>query len=127
MQNPHSPGAGTGQEAAAAPAASSAAAPLERQSKVRQEHDTPLGLSTMGTGCPGFWELCIPHVEECGGESVPQPLGRPLSSIWTTSEGDRLLVYLYALLQPPGDQEGTHAYKRAVCWEGLCVESPQHK
>lgn len=78
MQNPHSPGAGIGQEAAAAPAASSAAAPLERQSKVRREHDTPLGLSTMGTGCPGFWELYVPHVEECGGECTPTPAETPV-------------------------------------------------
>lgn len=114
MQNPHSPGAGIGQEAAAAPAASSAAAPLERQSKVRREHDTPLGLSTMGTGCPGFWELYVPHVEECGG-SGPQPLGRSLSSTWATSGGDRLLVYLYALLQPPGEL----FVGRASAWKAL--------
>lgn len=42
-----------------------------------------------------------------------------------TSGGDGLLVYLHTLLWPPCDREGTHAYKRAACWEGLCEESSQ--
>lgn len=40
-----------------------------------------------------------------------------------TSGRDGLLVYPHTLLRPPCDQEGTHAYKRAACWEGLCEES----
>lgn len=61
VQNPHSPGAGIGQE--------TAAAPLQRRSCIRQEHDTP-------QGCP-VWELWVIHMDGCCGGVDPNPWGDP--------------------------------------------------
>lgn len=106
MQNPHSPRAGIGQEAAAAPTATSTAAPLEGRRRIRQGHET-LVLAAGSSGSSTWRDV---------GRVYPNPQGDPYPPCGqATSGGGALLVCLYTLLPPPCEEEGTHAYKRAAC------------